>query len=396
MGYITRVAESQLEEYLKGNEVVIMLGARRVGKTTLALRVAEGFKTKRFDLDNPLDSAELSSVVPLGLDRVMNRLGEPELIIIDEAQREPAVGRIVKSWYDQGIKAKILLLGSSTLQLLDHTAEPLTGRNRKIGLTPLTLMERIESESWYHKDLSQTEIEGAYKDQAQAILLEHMIYGGYPNTVTTPEKEIYLRNLVDDYLLRDVLQIGSVREPDLVRKLLLMLAGQIGGEVRPSEIGNRLGVDRRTIERYIELLEKSYVIFSLPSYSTNPRTEISKGRKYYFWDTGVRNAILGNFDLNLQRADIGPLFENVMVAEFAKLNELNGHEFELYFWRSTTQSEVDLVVSTGGKLYAYEAKWSKASAWAGRAFSERYQAPVKVINKDNVVSIMRQLVKDGE
>ncbi|MBU6389849.1 ATP-binding protein, partial [Patescibacteria group bacterium] len=348
-----------------------------------------------FDLDKPLDIAEFASIAPLDLARVMNRLGEPELIIIDEAQREPAVGRIVKSWYDQGIKANILLLGSSTLQLLDKTAEPLTGRNKKIGLTPLTLMERLESESWYRTDLTQADFEGPYKDQVQAILLEHMIYGGYPHTVTTAQKEAYLRNLVDDYLLRDVLQIGSVREPDLVRKLLMMLAGQIGCEVRSSEIGNRLGVDRRTIERYIELLEQSYVIFSLPSYSTNPRTEISKGRKYFFWDTGVRNAIIGNFDLDPLRTDIGSLFESVMVAEFAKLNALRGHEFDLYFWRSTTQSEVDLVVSMGGRLYAYEAKWSKASAWAGRAFSERYQAPVTVMNKDNIVSIVRQLVKDN-
>lgn len=394
MDYIPRVAEHPLRENLSSNDVVILLGARQVGKTYLAKRIAKEYKTKYFDLDAPFDNAEFASISALDVAGVMRSLGEPELIVIDEAQREPKVGRIVKAWHDHGMKAKILLTGSSTLQLLDNTAEALTGRNRKIGLTPLTLMERYESESWYKKSVSNDALQGAYREQVESVLLDHMIYGGYPATLSGLDRSLYLKNIVSDYLLRDVLQIGLVREPEIVKKLLLLLAGQIGNEVRISELSNKLEVDKRTVEKYINLLESSYVIFSLPSYGSNPRNEITKGRKIYFWDTGIRNAIIDYFEVSPDRMDIGPLFENVMVAEFAKLNALRGHEFSLYFWRSTAQSEVDLVLTREGKVYAYEAKWAKNSIWAGRAFKERYNAPVTLINKHNILPIIRELVVD--
>lgn len=209
--------------------------------------------------------------------------------------------------------------------------------------------------------------------------MQSMVFGSYPEVVTSGDKIPLLRNLSSDYLWKDILQTGLVKTPDLIKKLLLLLAHQAGSEVSVNELVMQLHMARPTVERYLELLEQTFVIFRLSSFSTNPRKEIAKNKKIYFWDTGIRNALLNEFSTDSLRSDIGALWENWAIAEVAKLNMLRGNSCELFFWRSRSQSEADLVVKTGNSLMAYEFKWRKKGS-ASRAFRDMYGVDVKILD----------------
>jgi len=258
----------------------------------------------------------------------------------------------------------------------------LTGRNVKLFLTPLLFEEIIASQSWYSSVYSQDQLQKQFSGQTKTILLQTLIYGSYPESVTTAEKIQYLTNLVSDYLLKDILQIGLIRSPETIRKLLLLLAHQIGSEVSVNEIANNLRVSRMTVERYLDLLEQTFVIFRLPAFGTNLRKEIVKSNKIFFWDTGIRNALLNEFSLNNFRSDIGQLWENWVIAEFAKKNLQSKNRKNLYFWRSRAGSEVDLVVKQeDAAIKAYEMKWSGKKT-ASKAFIKKYGASVELINNN--------------
>lgn len=381
--YLPRVAERVLVDLLASSKIIMVIGARQVGKTTLVEHILHGgVSTVSLNLDIEVDQARLTAAARRSPAEAMAFLGHPEFILIDEAQRFPETGRIVKGWYDSGCRAKIVLLGSSSLNLLNQAAESLTGRNEKLFLPPLLFCETLGKTSWYSPTLSGREIQENFSTQIRELCLEAMVFGQYPEAVTSATRERYLFNLVSDYLLKDILHNGLLKTPQVIRQLLQLLAHQCGAEVSINELSNTLGVARATIERYLELLEATWVIFRLPAFSRNPRKEIRKSQKIFFWDTGVRNALLKEFSLNPLRGDIGALFENWLIAEAAKINLLTGSRKNLYFWRSLDQAEVDLVIEEGSVLRAYEIKWHKRR---GRrtSFSAAYDCPVTMIHLDN-------------
>ncbi len=377
--YITRIAQNSLQESLKSNKILIILGSRQIGKTTLIKHFLKDKKTVFLNLDIDVDKDRLFSLASLPPTDVLNNINNPSFIVIDEAQRQIETSRIVKGWYDSQLPIKIFLLGSSSLNLLNQSAESLTGRNEKIFLPPLLFKEILASQSWYSNSLDDEKIQNDFNKQIETLLLQSLIYGNYPEAITSADKAQFLLNLTSDYLLKDVLQLGLIKTPELIKKLLSLLAYQICSEVSVNELSNNLGISRATIERYLELLEQTFVIFRLPAFSTNQRKEISKNQKIYFWDTGIRNALLKEFSLNPLRSDIGQLWENWVVSEFAKHNLLTGQKRNLYFWRSRAHSEVDLVVKEGEKMSAYEIKWKKQKINKS-AFESLYKTKVSLID----------------
>lgn len=388
MNYITRDAESYLEKQLLNSKITLLLGARQVGKTTLLNRLLSRHHGLLINLDITVDKARLEAVQGLSPEQAIGTLGQPEILIVDEAQRWPELGLLVKGWYDNGVKTKIILSGSSSLNLLDQSAETLTGRNEKIFLPPLTFREVLRSQDWFSSQLLLEDFvwSDSLKTAHDSLLIKSMVFGSYPEAITTTDPESYLLNLSSDYLLKDVLQLGSVKDPEAVRRLLLLLAHQISGEVSVSELSKTLSLSRPTVERYLDLLERSFVIFRLGSYSTNLRKEVAKSKKIYFWDTGIRNALLKEFSLNASRLDIGPLWENWVVAEFFKRNWLLGGYADLYFWRSRHGTEIDLIVKRGEKMEAFEIKWQGRHPLVREAFSSAYSVKPKLVTRDNFLS----------
>jgi uncharacterized protein len=348
--YIKRIAESHLQAVLDSGKIGIVLGARQVGKTTLVEHVLERRRAVFLNFDVEIDKQRFLASATLPPADALKSLSGPELLVVDEVQRLPDAGRIVKGWYDARLPVRILLLGSSSLDLLNQSAESLTGRNEKLLLPPLLFEEALSAQSWYAEAYTPEIILQGFAAPLRVFLLQLMAFGSYPEVVGSEHKERLLRNLSSDYLWKDILQTGLVKTPDLIRRLLMLLAHQAGSEVSVAELAVQLQLSRPTVERYLDLLEQTFVIFRLPSFSTNPRKEIAKSRKVYFWDTGIRNALLNAFSTDPFRTDIGPLWENWVIAEVAKQNLLRGSGSELYFWRSRAQSEVDLVVKTGERL----------------------------------------------
>lgn len=251
---------------------------------------------------------------------------------------------------------------------MDQSAESLTGRNIKLHLPPLLFSEILSTQSWYSKEMTPKLLKENMSNELGALIQEQMFYGGYPESVVTAQKEQYLLNLVSDYLLKDVFQSTLIKSPEKVKKLLMLLAYQIGSEVSLAELATSLEMSRITIEKYIDLLERSFVIFRLPAFSNNLRKEIVKSTKIFFWDTGVRNALIKEFNFSTSRQDIGLLWENWVIAEFAKKNLLDGQPNNLYFWRTMGGSEVDLIVKGSNTFKAYEIKWTKPKAVNSKAF----------------------------
>ena len=381
MYYIQRSAETYLQEYLNTPKVIIILGARQVGKTTLVQHVLKE-NAVFLNLVIEVDKNRLMSASSLSPHDALKNFGNPAFLVIDEAQRLTDAGRIVKGWHDAQLPVKIILLGSSSLNLLNQTAESLTGRNVKIFLPPLIFEEILGAQSWYSPEFTNDALYKNFSNQIQETLLQAIVFGSYPEAIASDDKKGYLLNLVSDYLLKDVLQIGLVKTPDLIKNLLMLLAHQVGSEVSVSELASNLKTTRVTVDRYLDLLEQTFVIFRLPAFSTNPRKEIAKNQKIYFWDTGVRNALINEFSLNPLRADIGALWENWVIAEFGKQNALEGKRKNLYFWRARTGGEVDLVIKEGEKINAYEIKWSKKPV-SRQSFTLKYGAPVQLIDSSN-------------
>ncbi len=386
--YIHRIAETKLQELLDNPKVVIMLGARQVGKTTLIEQILQHSKGAILNLDIEVDKARLLGISHLTPEDAMTNMGNPALFVIDEAQRLPETAKIVKGWFDSKVKTKIILLGSSSLNLMDQSAESLTGRNVKLFLPPLLFSEVLRSQSWYSKELTDDILKREFSNQLDILIQEQIIYGSYPEAVVTSGKQPYLLNLVSDYLLKDVFQSTLVKSPEIVKKLLMLLAYQVGSEVSLTELANGLQISRATVEKYLDLLERSFVIFRLPAFSSNQRKEIVKSTKIYFWDTGIRNALLKDFSFSDFRNDMGLLWENWVIAEFAKRNLLEGQRNNLYFWRTRSGSEVDLVIKGSETFKAYEIKWSKTKSHNSKAFSNRYDIPVELISKANVIDLL--------
>ena len=381
--YLKRSSEQTLQEILTGDKVGIILGARQVGKTTLVKHILADRSALFLNFDIEVDKARFQAAAALSPTDGLRSLGNPSVLVIDEAQRLPETSRIIKGWHDVQLPAKFLLLGSSSLDLLDQAAESLTGRNRKLVLPPLLFTETLGAQLWAGVDAEPDHLCRHFAPQLRACLMQRLAFGSYPEIVTTDDPVQLLRELSSDYLWKDVLQAGLVKTPNLIKRLLLLLAHQAGSEVSVSELATQLQMARPTVERYLDLLEQTFVIFRLPAFSTNPRKEITKSHKVFFWDTGIRNALLNIFSTEEFRPDIGSLWENWAIAEVAKQNALLGLPAELYFWRTRAQSEVDLVVKQGSLLRAFEIKWSSSRRVSGRAFLDAYGTKVEAMHADN-------------
>ncbi|MCP4699839.1 MAG: ATP-binding protein [Gammaproteobacteria bacterium] len=346
-----------LERFHRG-KLILVLGPRQAGKTTLMRWVVEqsGLSALWLNGDEP-DVRELLSNTTST--RLKTLLGGHRLAVIDEAQRIPNIGLSLKLMADNLQNTQILVTGSSALELANKINEPLTGRKYEYFLFPL----------------SYAELAAHTSPLEERRLLEHrLIYGCYPEPVTWPgEEKERLHQLADSYLYKDIFTHEQIKKPAVLEKLLQALALQIGSEVNYHELGQLAGADRQTVERYIDLLEKSFVVFRLPSLNRNMRNEIKKGRKIYFYDNGIRNSIIKNFNpLNL-RQDTGALWENFLVNERIKANHYAGRWVNRYFWRTHAQQEIDYIEECDGKLYAFEFKWNpKAKARFPKNFIRAY------------------------
>lgn len=340
---IDRYITNDLKKALESGKAVILLGPRQVGKSTLMnMIVSHGDGVKWFTGDDPSDKSALSGV---SLNRLRLIIGESDTVVIDEAQKIPGIGETMKLITDYLPAVRLLATGSSSFQLTSKVGDSLAGRKREFKLFPISFAEMVR-----HAGLVEEE----------RNIPMRMIYGYYPEVVTMPgeEREI-LNELSDSYLYRDILALEQIAKGEKLVRLVQALALQIGSQVSYNELSQIVGIDYKTVEKYIDILEKCYIIFRLPSYARNLRNELKFSRKIYFYDLGIRNAVLGNYTpLDLRsREEVGHMWENFMIAERMKRNEYGRKFIRSYFWRTGQQKEVDLVEEVDGELNAFEFKW---------------------------------------
>ncbi len=374
MKAIDRALAKQLQSLSQLKKIMVILGPRQVGKTTLLRQLtADASSILAFDCDNMDDRLALEAKTKTELAALV---GHSTIIVIDEAQRVRNIGMTLKMLGDLHLDAQIYVTGSSSLQLADDINEPATGRLLEFNLYPLSISELAAHTSW--------------RDEHR--LLEHrMIYGSYPEIVNQPEHaRIILQNIANSYLYKDLLEYKGIKKPDMLRKLVTALALQVGNEVSYNELGTLLSIDKETVENYIDLLEKCFVVFRLDSYSRNLRNEIKKGKKIYFYDNGVRNAVINNFSPLESRNDVGALWENLMMAERRKRHAYSGKFVQQYFWRTQKQQEIDLIEECDGRIAAFEYKWKAGkTARIPLPFREAYpDATFQTITPENYQSFV--------
>lgn len=368
---ISRTQYRNITEWLGKRKAMVIIGPRQVGKTTLVRQITEKLPAKTLWLtgDDPGTRAQMDQV---SLARLQNIIGNNEVVVVDEAQRFTNAGLMLKLITDHLPQVQLFVTGSSSLDLASQTKESLTGRKIEFHLYPLSFAE-MSAEHGYLTERS---------------LLEHrMLYGYYPEVVQNdpPRAQKILQDLSDGLMYKDLLSLDQIKKPSLLVKLLQALALQIGSEVRYLEVAQTIGADPVTVEKYIDLLEQSFVLFRLPSLSRNARNEIKKGRKIYFYDNGIRNAILKNYAPLALRTDTGALWENFLVAERMKRNAYADHFCNIYFWRTTTQQEIDYIEEANGLFYAFEFKWqTKKNVRFPSAFLDSYPgSQTSIITQEN-------------
>jgi predicted AAA+ superfamily ATPase len=300
-------------------------------------------------------------------------LGNSKLLVVDEAQRIPDIGLRLKLITDQISDVQVIATGSSSFELANKVNESLTGRKREFQMYPLTFREMVGHTSFI--------------DETRMIP-HRMVYGYYPEVVTNPgDERATLKELSDSYLYKDILSLESVNKPDKLVRLLKALALQIGSQVSYNEVGNLVGLDSKSVERYVDILEKSFIIFRLLCYSRNHRNELKSSRKIYFWDLGIRNAVIGNLSQVENRTDAGELWENFVIAERLKINAYNNSFAQPYFWRTRQQHEIDYIEEEDGRLCAFEFKWNerKSGVNCPTSFRTSYpEASFKVVTPKNI------------
>ena len=341
---ITRAIESAIKECLFQKKALLLFGARQVGKTTMITKIINDLNISTIFLNG--DEADIKEMLSNTTSvKLKSLIGDNRLLVIDEAQMIPGIGTTIKILVDTVRNVQVIATGSSSFELANRLNEPLTGRKFEFTLFPVSFGEMVR-----HHGLID---EKRYLDQ-------RLLYGYYPEIVTASiNHEKLIRLLAGSYLYKDLLMLESIKKPALIEKLLRALALQIGSEVSFSELSQLIGADKNTIEKYIDLLEKVYVIFRLPAFHRNVRNEIRKGRKIYFYDNGIRNAVLNNFTSLQSRSDAGALWENFIISERIKYLANNDQKADSFFWRTVQQQEIDYIEDQGGNLSAYEIKWSE-------------------------------------
>ncbi|TAE52268.1 MAG: ATP-binding protein [Bacteroidetes bacterium] len=366
-----------LTEKLSGpRKIILLYGARQVGKTTLVREFLGSYEGKVLEInaDMPLAAETLSSQ---NLSQLQRMLAGYNLLFIDEAQRIPDIGINLKIIHDQIPDIRVIVTGSSALDLANKVSEALTGRTWTYVLYPLSVLEWRQLDSPFVLDQR---------------IEEFLLFGMYPEVFAYPstrEKREYLTGLVNAYLYKDILDLGGIRYPEKILNLLRLLAWQIGSQVSFSELGKQLGLSTETVHTYIELLKKGFVIFDLQGYSRNLRKEITKTRKIYFYDLGIRNALIENFNPLSQRNDSGHLWENFLICERMKRMHYERNFANFYFWRTYTGAELDFIEERDGKLFGYEMKWGKNKAKAPVSWLETYpEASFTLLNQENYLEFI--------
>lgn len=373
---IDRILHTTLSSLLEGNKAIVLMGARQVGKSTLLqMLLAEHGDVMWLNGDDQ-DVRELFA--QMTSTRLKALLGHTRILVVDEAQRIPEIGLRLKLITDQVKDVQVIATGSSSFDLANKVNESLTGRKREFQLYPISFAEMVSNTNL----LEETR-----------MIPHRMVFGYYPEVVTNAGKEqLVLKELANSYLYRDLLSIDKINKSDKLVALLKALALQIGSQVSYNELSNLVGIDSKTVEKYIEVLEKSYIIFRLGSFSRNLRNELKFSRKIYFWDLGIRNAVIGNFAQVENRQDAGALWENFAIAERLKKNAYEDSFAQSYFWRTKQQKEIDYIEEENGVLSAWEFKWNVKlqNTKCPDSFAKMYpESTFKVITPENLFEFLQ-------
>ena len=372
---ILRELTEVVKEKIGRGKAIIILGARQTGKTTLVKAFIPTDSTLGLFFD--ADNTEVQEIFSnMNLERLKNIIGKAKTVIIDEAQRIPNIGLTLKLITDNLPEVQLIVTGSSSLEISDLTNEPLTGRKWEYSMYAV---------SW-------SELRNYYGSvNAQMQLENRLIFGMYPEIITNVgEERERLINLSQSYLYKDILSLKLIRKSDVLQKLLRALALQLGNEVSMNELSQVVGADKATVTNYINLLEKTFVIFRLLPLSRNLRNEISSSRKIYFYDNGIRNAIINNFSPLTLRQDVGALWENFLISERIKVNHYRKRYVNTYFWRTQAQQEIDYIEESDGQFKAFEFKWNeRKTSKLPAKFAEAYAPQIfEVINRQNFDSFL--------
>ncbi|VGO17370.1 hypothetical protein PDESU_05966 [Pontiella desulfatans] len=345
--YVPQAQLKNLEKLVLPGKALIVYGARQTGKTTLVKRYCESVNESYLYVDGE-DLAVRDALESHSVERLKAFVGANRLLVVDEAQSIRKIGRNLKLLIDHVPDLKIIATGSSSFELAKDVGEPLTGRSYVLHMYPLAQLELASMEN---------------RHETESCLEERLVYGSYPEVVLLRDDSLrkrHLSTMVGVYLFKDILAHENVRDSDKLRRLLQLLAFQIGKDVSHNELATQLGMSKNTVARYLDLLEKVFVIFHRNGFSRNLRKELSKSNRYYFFDNGVRNALINNFNPLSLRDDAGLLWENYVVSERLKRNEYGGLFVSSWFWRTYDRKEIDLVEESGGQLRGYEMKWKEA------------------------------------
>ncbi|MDR1258031.1 MAG: ATP-binding protein [Tannerellaceae bacterium] len=354
---IHRILENTVRDKLNTGKAIILMGARQVGKTTLVKELFKGSDEMIWLNGDELDVQNLFENV--SATRLKYIFGTKKYVVIDEAQRIKDIGLKLKLITDELPEVQLIATGSSSFDLSNEVNEPLTGRKWEYKMYPVSFAEMVQ----HHGLLDE-----------KRLLPHRMVYGYYPDVVNNPgdEKEI-LKQLSDSYLYKDILMWEQIKKPEKLLKLLQAIAFQIGNQVSYSELGQLCGLDSKTVEKYVVLLEQCYVIFRLGSFSRNLRNELKNSKKIYFYDNGIRNAIIADFSLTESRSDIGALWENYIISERQKKLEYDKMWCNSWFWRTTDQKEIDYIEEGDGQIHAFEFKWTPSAKYKmPKQFLENY------------------------
>ena len=373
---IKRLLQDRIAVRIEPNRAILIFGARRVGKTVLMRQLIDRFEGKVMLL-NGEDYDTLALLKERSIANYRHILEGVDLLAIDEAQHIPDIGSKLKLIVDEVEGIRVIASGSSSFDLLNKAGEPLVGRSAKFHLTPLSQREIASVETAL---------------ETRRNLESRLIYGAYPEVVTLDSferKSDYLRDIVDAYLLKDILAIDGLKNSGKMKDLLRLIAFQLGNEISYDELGKQLGMSKNTVEKYLDLLSKVFVIFRLGAYARNLRKEVTKAGKWYFTDNGIRNAVIGNFNPLSIRQDAGPLWENYLISERVKANYNQGLGKEFFFWRTYDQQEIDLIEEGAGSLTAFEFKWGDKKPKIPGIFKKTYtNATYDIINRDNYLDFV--------